>query len=43
MEEIDECLLIACIEISYWKDHLKQEVSQYLTLNILHAFQSISF
>ena len=42
MEEIDECLLIASIEVSCWKDKLKQVVSQYLTLDILHAIQSIS-
>ena len=43
MEEIDEHLLIAGIEVSCWKDQLKQAVCQYLTLNILHAIQSISF
>ena len=43
MEEIDEHLLITGIEVSCWKDQLKQVVSQCLTLNILHALQSISF
>ena len=43
MEEIDEHLLIAGIEVSFWKDQLKQVVSQYLTLNIFHTIQSISF
>ena len=43
MEEIDEHLLITSIEVSCWKDQLKQVISQYLTLNILHAIQSIFF
>ena len=43
MEEIDECLLITSIEVSRWKEQLKQVVSQYHTLNILYAIQSISF
>ena len=42
MEEIDECLLIASIKVSCWKYQLKQVVSQYLTLNILHAIQPMS-
>ena len=43
MEEINECLLITGIKVSCWKDQLKQVVSQYLKLNILHAIQSVSF
>ena len=43
MEEVHECLLIASIEISCWKEQLKQAVSQYLTLSIFHAIQSIFF
>ena len=43
MEEIDEYLLITGIEVSCWKEQLKQAVSQYLILDILHAIQSISF
>ena len=43
MEEIDECLLITSIEVSCGKEQLIQAVSQYLTLDILHAIQSISF
>ena len=42
MEEVDECLLIASIEISCWKEQLKQVVSQSLTLIIFHAIQLIS-
>ena len=42
MEEIKECLLTTGIEVSCWIDQLKQAVSQYLTLNILHAIQPIS-
>ena len=43
MEEIDECLLITSIEVSCWKEQLRQVVSQYYTLNILHAIQIFSF
>ena len=43
MEDIDECLLLANIEASCWKDQLKQAVSQLLTTNTFHAIQSISF
>ena len=43
MEEINECCLITGIVVSCWKDQLKQAIGQYLTLNILHAIQSISF
>ena len=28
MEEVDECLMITSIEISCWKEQLKQAVSQ---------------
>ena len=42
MEEVNECLLIDGIEISCWKEQLKQVVSQSLTLIIFHAIQSIS-
>ena len=42
MEEVDECLLITSIEISCWKEQLKQVVSQSLTLIIFDAIQSIS-
>ena len=42
LEEVDECLLLAGTEISCWKEQLKQVVSQYLTLIIFHAIQSIS-
>ena len=42
MEEINECLLIASIEVSCWKEQLKQAVSQYHTLNIFHAIQFLS-
>ena len=38
MEEVDECLLIAGIEISCWKDQLKQVASQSLTLIIYMQF-----
>ena len=40
MEEVDECLLIIGLEISCWKEQLKQVVSQPLTLIIFHAIQS---
>ena len=43
MEEINEHLFIADIEVSCWKDQLNQVVSQYPSLDILHAIQSISF
>ena len=43
MEDINEHLLIANIEIFCWKDQLKQAVSQLLTTNTFHAIQSISF
>ena len=43
MEDIDDHLLIADIEVSCWKDQPKQAVSQHLTTNIFHAIQSISF
>ena len=42
MEDLDECLLITKIEVSCWKDQLKQVVSLLQLINILHAFQSIS-
>ena len=42
MEDLDECLLIAKIEVSCWKDQLKQAVSPLQLINILHAIQSIS-
>ena len=42
MEDIDECLLLANIEVSCWKDQLKQAVSPYLITNVFHAIQSIS-
>ena len=41
MEDIDEHLLIADIEVSCWKDQLKQVVSQLHTTNTFHAMQSI--
>ena len=40
MEDIDEHLLIADIEVSCWKDQLKQAVSQLFITNIFHAIQS---
>ena len=43
MEDIDEHLLIANIEVSCWKDQLKQVASELLTTNTFHAIQSISF
>ena len=43
MEDIDECLLIANIEVSCWKDQLKQVVSQLLTTNTFHVIQLIPF
>ena len=42
MEEANECLLITSIEISCWKEQLKQTVSQSHTLIIFHAIQSLS-
>ena len=42
MEDLDEHLLIAKIEVSCWKDQLKQVVSPLQLINILHAIQSIS-
>ena len=38
MEEVDECLMIADIEISCWKEQLKQAVSQSHTLIISMQF-----
>ena len=43
MEDIDEHLLIANIEVSCWKDQLKQVVSQLLATYTFHAIQSISY
>ena len=40
MEDIDECLLIANIEVSCWKDQMKHAVSQLFITNIFHAIQS---
>ena len=42
MEDLDVQLLLAKIEVSYWKDQLKQAVSQLRFTNTLHAIQSIS-
>ena len=42
MEDLDEHLLIAKIEVSCWKDQLKQAVSPFQFINTLHAIQSIS-
>ena len=42
MEDLDECLLIAKIEVSCWKDQLKQAVSPLQLINILYVIQSIS-
>ena len=39
MEEVNECLLIASLEISCWKEQFKQVVSLSLTLIIFHAIQ----
>ena len=38
MEEVDECLMIADIAISCWKEQLKQVVSQFHTLIIFMQF-----
>ena len=43
MEDINEHLLTANIEVSCCKDQFKQAVSQLLTNNTFHAIQSISF
>ena len=37
MEDLDECLLIAKIEVSCWKEKLKQAVSPLQLINILHV------
>ena len=42
MEDLDECLLIAKIEESCWKDQLTQVVSPLQWINILYAIQSNS-
>ena len=42
MEDLNECLLIAKIEVSCWKDQLKQVVSPFQFIKILHTIQSIS-
>ena len=42
MEDLDEHLLIAKIEVSCWKDQLKQAVSEFQFINTLHTIQSIS-
>ena len=42
MDDLDEHHLIAKIEVSCWKDQLKQVVSPFQLINILHAIQSIS-
>ena len=42
MEDLDEHLSIAKIEVSCWKDQLKQAVSPLQLINILHVIQSIS-
>ena len=42
MEDLDEHLLIAKIEVSCWKDQLKQAVSTFQFINTLHTIQSIS-
>ena len=38
MEEVNECLMIADIEISCWKEQLKEVVSQSHTLIIFMHF-----
>ena len=42
MEGLDEHLLIAKIEVSCWKDQLKQVASPLQLINILYAIQSNS-
>ena len=42
MEDLDKHLLIAKIEVSYWKDKLKQVVSPSQFINTLHTIKSIS-
>ena len=42
MEDLDEHLLITKIEVSSWKDQLKQVVSHFQLINIIYAIQSIS-
>ena len=41
MEDLDEHLLITKMEVSCWKDQLKQAVSPLQLINIFHAIQSI--
>ena len=43
MEDIDVGLLIADIEVSCWKDQLKQVVSKSFATSTTHAIQWISF
>ena len=42
MEAIDEHLLIVDIEISCWKDQLRQAVSQSYITDFFYLFQSTS-
>ena len=42
MEDLDEHHLIAKIEVSCWKDQLKQVISPFQFINTLHTIQSIS-
>ena len=42
MEDLDEHLLIAKIEVSCWRDQLKQVVGQFQFINTLYTIQSIS-
>ena len=41
MEDLDEHLILGEIEISCWKDQLKQAVSQLQFTNSFHAIQLI--
>ena len=42
MEDLEECLLIAKIEVSCWEDQPKQVVSQFQFINMFQAIPSIS-
>ena len=43
MEDLDECLLIAKIEVSCWKDQLKQAVSQFQLLILYIQFNQFLY